>query len=54
MVEKIEGMVLERLLWPKLDAKAVIVYVTVLYKNILICLVYVRVKCVSVIQKESL
>ena len=40
--------------WLKLDAKVVIVYATVLYKDILICWAYVRVRCANVIQKESL
>jgi len=31
MVEKIKRMVLEGLLWPRLDAKAVIVYAIVLW-----------------------
>jgi len=31
MVEKIKRMVLERLLWPKLGVKVVIVYATVLW-----------------------
>jgi hypothetical protein len=54
MVEKIKRMVLDRLLWPRLDVKVVIVYATVLYKNILICWAYVRVRCANVIPKESL
>jgi len=37
-VEKIKRMVLERLLWKKLNAKIVAVIVTVLYKSILICM----------------
>ena len=53
-MEKISWMVLERFLWQRLDAKVVIVYATVLYKNILICWAYVRVRCANVIQKESL
>ena len=38
MVEKIYWLVLERLLWPRLSAKIVVVIVTVLYRNILICM----------------
>ena len=54
MVEKTYGLVVQGFLWPKLDVKTVIVYAIVLWKVILICLAYVRAKCVSVIQKESL
>ena len=54
MVEKTYRLVVQGFLWPRLDAKAVIVYAIVLRKVILICLAYVHAKCVSVIQKESL
>jgi len=54
MVEKTYRLVVQGFLWPKLDVKTVIVCAIVLRKVILICLAYVRAKCVSVIQKESL
>jgi hypothetical protein len=37
-VEKIKRVVLERFLWKRLNAKIAAVVVTVLYKNILICM----------------
>jgi hypothetical protein len=54
MVEKTYRLVVQGFLWPKLDAKTVIVYAIVPWRVILICWAYVRAKCVSVIQKESL
>jgi len=38
MVEKIKKMVLEGLLWKKLNVRIVTVIVTVLCRNILICM----------------
>jgi len=38
MVEKFKRMVLERLLWKRLNARIVAVFVTVLCRNILICM----------------
>jgi len=53
MVEKIKRMVLEGFLWKRLNARIVVVFVTVLYKSILICMEYVLARPVCVIQKRS-